>query len=40
MTDAKQALELISRGTEEIIKVEDLQKKLEIGQDTAHQGGF
>jgi len=31
MTDVKQALELISRGTEEIIKVEDLQKKLESG---------
>ena len=32
MTDVKQALELISRGTEEIIKVEDLQKKLESGK--------
>ena len=25
MTDVKQALELIARGTEEIIKIEDLQ---------------
>lgn len=32
MTDAAQALDLIARGTEEIIKVEDLQKKLATGK--------
>ena len=40
MTDAKQALELISRGTEEIIKVEDLQKKLESGRTLRIKVGF
>ena len=40
MTDAKQALELISRGTEEIIKVEDLQTKLESGRTLRIKVGF
>jgi len=40
MTDVKQALELISRGTEEIIKVEDLQKKLESGKTLQIKVGF
>ena len=40
MTDAKQALELISRGTEEIIKVEDLRKKLESGKTLRIKVGF
>ena len=40
MTDTKQALELISRGTEEIIKVEDLQKKLESGKTLQIKVGF
>ena len=40
MTDVKQALELISRGTEEIIKVEDLQKKLESGRTLQIKVGF
>ncbi len=40
MTDAKKALELISRGTEEIIKVEDLQKKLETGKTLRIKVGF
>ena len=40
MTDVKQALELISRGTEEIIKVEDLQKKLESGRTLRIKVGF
>ena len=40
MTDVKQALELISRGTEEIIKVEDLQKKLESGRALRIKVGF
>ena len=40
MTDAKQALELISRGTEEIIKVEDLHKKLESGRTLRIKVGF
>ncbi|MDH4019732.1 MAG: tyrosine--tRNA ligase [Xanthomonadales bacterium] len=40
MTDAKQALELISRGTDEIIKVEDLQKKLESGRTLRIKVGF
>ncbi len=40
MTDIKQALELISRGTEEIIKVEDLQKKLESGRTLRIKVGF
>ena len=40
MTDAKQALELISRGTEEIIKVEDLHKKLESGRALRIKVGF
>ncbi len=40
MTDVKQALDLISRGTEEIIKVEDLQKKLESGKTLKVKVGF
>ena len=40
MTDVKNALELISRGTEEIIKVEDLQKKLESGKILRIKVGF
>jgi tyrosyl-tRNA synthetase len=40
MTDVKQALDLISRGTEEIIKVEDLQKKLESGRTLKIKVGF
>ena len=40
MTDVKQALELISRGTDEIIKVEDLQKKLESGKTLRIKVGF
>jgi tyrosyl-tRNA synthetase len=40
MTDVKQALELISRGTEEIIKIEDLQKKLESGKTMRIKVGF
>jgi len=40
MTDVKQALELISRGTEEIIKIEDLQKKLESGKTLQIKVGF
>ena len=40
MTDVKEALELISRGTEEIIKVEDLQKKLESGKTLQIKVGF
>ncbi len=40
MTDVKQALELLSRGTEEIIKVEDLQKKLESGKTLRIKVGF
>lgn len=40
MTDVKQALDLISRGTEEIIKVEDLQKKLETGKPLQIKVGF
>jgi tyrosyl-tRNA synthetase len=40
MTDAKQALELIARGTEEIIKIEDLQKKLESGKPLQIKVGF
>ena len=40
MTNAKQALELIARGTEEIIKVEDLQKKLESGKQLRVKVGF
>ncbi|MGB7451611.1 MAG: tyrosine--tRNA ligase [Lysobacterales bacterium] len=40
MTDVKQALELISRGTEEIIKVEDLQQKLESGRTLRIKVGF
>jgi len=40
MTDVKQALELIARGTEEIIKVEDLQKKLESGRVLRIKVGF
>ena len=40
MTDVKQALELISRGTEEIIKVEDLQTKLESGNTLRIKVGF
>ena len=40
MTDVKQALELISRGTEEIIKYDDLQKKLESGKTLRIKVGF
>jgi len=40
MTDVKQALDLISRGTEEIIKLEDLQKKLESGKTLRIKVGF
>jgi tyrosyl-tRNA synthetase len=40
MTDVKQALELIARGTEEIIKVEDLQKKLASGKPLQIKVGF
>jgi len=40
MTDVKQALELLSRGTDEIIKVEDLQKKLESGKTLRIKVGF
>ena len=40
MTAIKQALELLSRGTEEIIKVEDLQKKLESGRTLRIKVGF
>ena len=40
MTDVTQALELISRGTEEIIKLEDLQKKLESGKTLRIKVGF
>jgi tyrosyl-tRNA synthetase len=40
MTDVKQTLELISRGTEEIIKVEDLQNKLESGKTLRIKVGF
>jgi tyrosyl-tRNA synthetase len=40
MTDVKQALGLISRGTEEIIKVEDLQQKLESGRTLRIKVGF
>ncbi|MBT8076479.1 MAG: tyrosine--tRNA ligase, partial [Gammaproteobacteria bacterium] len=40
MTDVKKALQLISRGTEEIIKVEDLQKKLESGKTLKIKVGF
>jgi len=40
MSDVKQALELIARGTEEIIKIEDLQKKLESGKPLQIKVGF
>jgi tyrosyl-tRNA synthetase len=40
MTDVKKALQLISRGTEEIIKIEDLQKKLESGRSLKIKVGF
>jgi len=40
MTDVKKALELISRGTEEIIKIEDLQKKLASGKTLRIKVGF
>ena len=40
MTDVKQALELIARGTEEIIKIEDLQQKLESGKTLRIKVGF
>jgi tyrosyl-tRNA synthetase len=40
MKDVKKALELIARGTEEIIKVEDLQKKLETGSALKVKVGF
>jgi len=40
MTDVKQSLELIARGTEEIIKIEDLQQKLETGRMLRIKVGF
>ena len=40
MTDVKHALNLISRGTEEIIKIEDLEKKLETGKTLRIKVGF
>jgi len=40
MTDVKQALELIARGTEEIIKIEDLQTKMESGKPLQIKVGF
>jgi tyrosyl-tRNA synthetase len=40
MNDVKSALELIARGTEEIIKIEDLQKKLESGKPLQIKVGF
>ncbi|MGA9573533.1 MAG: tyrosine--tRNA ligase [Lysobacterales bacterium] len=40
MTDVTQALALIARGTEEIIKIEDLQKKLESGKKLRIKVGF
>ncbi len=40
MSEIKQALELIARGTEEIIKIEDLQKKLEAGKPLQIKVGF
>jgi tyrosyl-tRNA synthetase len=40
MTNIKNALEIISRGTEEIIKIEDLQKKLESGRTLQIKVGF
>jgi len=40
MTDVKKTLELIARGTDEIIKVEDLQKKLESGKTLRIKVGF
>ncbi len=40
MTDVKQSLELIARGTEEIIKIEDLQQKLETGRTLRIKVGF
>ena len=40
MTDVKQALALIARGTEEIIKIEELQKKLESGKPLQIKVGF
>jgi len=40
MTDVKQSLELIARGTEEIIKIEDLRQKLETGRTLRVKVGF
>ena len=40
MTDLKQALELISRGTEEIIKLEDLERKMGSGRTLRIKVGF
>ena len=40
MTDVEKALQLISRGTEDIIKVEDLHKKLESGKTLKIKVGF
>ncbi len=40
MMDVKQALELITRGTEEVIKLEDLQRKLESGKTLRIKVGF
>jgi len=39
-TDVEQALDLIARGTDEIIKVEDLQKKLATGKPLQIKVGF
>lgn len=40
MTDVQQALDLIARGTEEIIKIEDLQKKLAARKPLQIKVGF
>jgi tyrosyl-tRNA synthetase len=40
MTDSKRALELIARGSEEIIKLEDLEKKLVSGRTLKIKVGF
>jgi tyrosyl-tRNA synthetase len=40
MTDVKQSLELIARGTEEIIKLEDLESKLASGRTLRIKVGF
>lgn len=40
MKDVKQALELIARGTEEIIKIDDLEKRLSSGKTLQIKVGF